>query len=61
MDIEMIKRPVCSVCGHTGPEALESENAEDLAREHGWSVRNGNTLCPLCAESVNKGDSSGGS
>ena len=57
MHVETITRAVCDVCGATGPEALEGEDAVELAKKRGWMHHEvvDETICALCTASSMQG------
>ena len=48
--IEIVKRCVCDGCGANGPDALESESPEEVARTADWVCFDDIHYCPACAK-----------
>lgn len=48
--IEMVRRCVCDGCGASGPDALESESPEEVARTADWVCFDDLHYCPACAK-----------
>lgn len=54
-DIRMIEQKVfhatCEGCWKNGPDALDADDARELAIGEGWFVNGKHTLCEECRES----------